>query len=269
VREARSFAGGEAVFAAASPAVEEAIRVVTSRRRCRPEEAEELASAAHLRVVEDDYRLLRLHEGRSSLRTYLVVVFDRLLLDLRRRRWGVWRPSMEARRLGPVAVRLDEMLHRDGTSVGEAVQRLRTNEGVGLGEAELHELAGRLPPRVRRREKGEEELATLSIPAETVEEAALAWHREGRRRRLRGALRRALGSLSDEDVLILRLRFGQGATAGRIALVLGLPAKPLYRRIEGLLRRLREVLEGDGFDETEAAELIEHSAWDDEAEVQP
>jgi RNA polymerase sigma factor for flagellar operon FliA len=90
--------------------------------------------------------------------------------------------------------------------------------------------------------------------------------REKRRGDLRQCLQAAMASLSDEDVLILRLRFRNGLTAGRIAESLGLEAKPLYRRIDRLLLELRAALSRQGFDAAEAAELTEHSLGDEESE---
>lgn len=256
-------------FEAALRVAEEVVRYLARRRHCSADEAEEFGSAARLHLVEADFRVLRLHQGRSSLRTYLTVVLDRLLVDLRRRRWGVWRPSAEARRLGPAAVKLDQLLHRDGLGLQDAIETLRTNEGLRLEEREWATLAARLPVRTRRREVGPEALAELCVPASTVEANALANVREERRARLRVCLRAALDGLSDEDCLILRLRFGQALTVASIAASLGLEAKGLYRRFEGLLRRLRCTLEDDGFDAAETAELIERSAWDHGPEVLP
>ena len=66
--------------------------------------------------VEKDYvfdgpdgrqTLSELFEGRSQLRTYLITVVQRHFLDDRNARWGKWRPSSIARRIGPIAVLLD------------------------------------------------------------------------------------------------------------------------------------------------------------------
>lgn len=259
----------QAVFEAAQPSIEEALRFVCRRRHCSADEAEEFASAARLHLIDGGCRVLLRHRGQSSLRTYLVVVLDRLLIDLRRKRWGVWRPSAEARRRGPVAVRLEQLLARDGVPVEQALQQLQINEGVGLAEEELRELAAGLPRRPARREENASLLDGLAVPAQVVEETMLAEEREARRRELRRCLGSQLAQLSDEDALLLRLRFGQGRSVVAIAHSFGRPAKPLYRRIEALLRRLREGLEAGGFGAREGADLIEASAWDDGREVLP
>ena len=63
-------------------------------------------------------------------------------------------------------------------------------------------------------------------------------------------------SLSDLDRLILRLRFQDGLAVADIARALHLDQKPLYRRFEELLRRLRAALEAAGIDPVQACELV-------------
>lgn len=253
-----------ASFLEALPLIEATIRFLCRRHHCRPDEAEDFASVARIRLIEDDYAVLRKFGGRSSLRTYLVVVLGRVFLDFRRQRWGVWRPSAEARRLGPTAVKLDVLLHRDGLGLDEALEVLRTNEGVDAPPAELHALAARLPRRALRRIEGEQALADVSVPAD-AERDALSSESEARARALRAALRDALESLPAEDALILRLRFQDDFSVARIAQALGLEAKPLYRRIGRVLQALRASLEARGFGSGDLHDALGLTAWDDEA----
>ena len=46
-----------------------------------------------------------------------MAVIQRLFLDARIAKWGKWRPSVSARRLGGVAVLLERLLTRDGLSL--------------------------------------------------------------------------------------------------------------------------------------------------------
>ena len=87
--------------------VERVVAYVARRHRLSRDEANELSSAVKLKLVDHDYEVLRRYEGRSSLRTYLTAVVIRLFLDDRVARWGKWRPSAQAKRLGAVAVLLD------------------------------------------------------------------------------------------------------------------------------------------------------------------
>src|SRR5213076_2385075 len=63
--------------------IEHAIRYVSRRHHLRPDDAEELASIVHFKLVEDGYAVLRKYRGRSSLATYLTTVISRILFDWR------------------------------------------------------------------------------------------------------------------------------------------------------------------------------------------
>jgi RNA polymerase sigma factor (sigma-70 family) len=255
----------EALFLAELPVIEEAIRFVCRRNHCRGDEAEEFASQARLKLIESDYAVFRKFAGRSSLRTYLSIVLQRLFLDHRRQRWGTWRPSAAARRLGRTAVRLDILVHRDGRTLDEAIEVLRTNEGVGLRPDELYGLARRLPERMPRRMEGDDGLADLSVSTAVVEGQALSGEQAQRRRSLQAALRRLLQALPAEDRLILRLRYEDDLPVRRIADSVKLEDKPLYRRFERLLAQLRGALESAGFGARDVAELLGGDCWDAEA----
>ncbi len=260
----------EALLVAALPVVDEVVRFVCRRGRCRPDETEEFAAWVRLRLVEDDYGILRQYAGRSSLKSYLAVVVQRLFIDARRQHLGVWRPSAEARRLGPLAVRLDTLLHRDQMALDQAIDQLRSNEGAGVSETELRALAARLPPRQRRRFEGEEALASLAVPAErAVEQPAFAAHRARRAVAIRGLLRAACEELPQTDALLLRLRYEEALPVARVAELLGLAAKPLYRRMERVLTSLRAALERRGVSADQVGELLGAAALDDEAQGSP
>ncbi len=81
--------------------------------------------------------------------------------------------------------------------------------------------------------------------------------RAERAKAVRGALAESLGELAEEDRLILRLRFEEGLMVSRIAVLLVLDQKALYRRIYGLMNALREALATRGVTWTEAAEALD------------
>jgi len=64
--------------------------------------------------MADDSAILRQFQMRSSLRTYLTVVICRLFLDERIARFGKWRPSRKAVRVGSTAVLFERLTMRDG-----------------------------------------------------------------------------------------------------------------------------------------------------------
>lgn len=218
-------------------------------------EAEALESAVHLKLVEDDYGVLRRFSGRSSLRTYLAVIIANVHRDQRIRERGKWRPSALSRRLGPEAIQLDRLMNRDGVSLDEAVTRVAN----GAGEREVRELrrmAASLPRRPRRRFEPLEprDLADAAATDAAVED------REDRedRERIGRLLERCLEGLPEKDRLLVRLRCGEDLTVPQIARILGLEAKPLYRRTDAALARLRACLEARGVDRRRVLELVDH-----------
>ena len=97
----------ESQFLTSLALIERLIEYTCRRAHCPAQEAEEFAGWAKLRFVSGDYGILRKFEGKSALSTYLSVVLQRLFLDFRVERWGKWRPSAEAKRMGPLAVRVE------------------------------------------------------------------------------------------------------------------------------------------------------------------
>jgi RNA polymerase sigma factor for flagellar operon FliA len=237
------------------PLVEQVVASIARRKCLSPDEADDYASWVRLRLIEDGGAVLHKFQGRSSLSTYLTTVLHNLLRDYRIAKWGKWRPSAAARRLGVEAVQLETLLVRDGFSFAEAVAILRHNHGVDLSDGELEELAGRLPSRAPRRFEGEEALARLAGEADGEDRV-----RQGERcalaRRLEEALDAALAGLAHEDRLILKLHLNDDFSLADVARTLHLEQKPLYRRVERLLAGLRSDLEARGVTDGEVRDLI-------------
>jgi len=226
--------------------VREVISFICRRRRLPREEAEDFRSWAFLKLVDNDYAILRKYEGRSSLRTYLTVVIERLSIDYQISRWGKWRPSARAIELGPEAVELDSLLFRQGYTAHEAAQVLLSRKTTSLPEDALLGLASQLPSRHRRHRELTSLPASLATEADRADRGILERERAQERRKLREALERAFERLSDEDRVIARLRFVVGMPPNRIASALRLEVKELYRRIEHMKKRLRKLLEKEG-----------------------
>jgi|CXWL01.1.fsa_nt_gi RNA polymerase sigma factor (sigma-70 family) len=240
----------EALYLEHLDLIEQAIRFTCRRNRCSPDEADELAGAVRLALVEDDYAILAAFEGRSKLSTYLTVVVQRLLLEERVRRWGRFRPSAEAKRLGPLAVRIESLVVRDGHALEDAYQILRA-VSPDLARDTVVELAARLPPRTGRRFEGEDALADVASPEPAPEAALLEREAAARKRQADGALHAAMAVLPPQDQLILRLRFCEGRQVVEIAAALAIEARPLYRRIEALATQLKRALAAQGFGATD------------------
>lgn len=249
-----------ALLAQQLPLLDEVARSVARRGGSRADDQEEFVARARLKMVEDDYAALRRFEGRSSLRTYLTVVLQRLFLDERVRRWGRWRPSAEARRRGPAAQRIEILLRRDGLPGEEAWRKLTWNEGWALTRDEFEAVAAALPQRVRPRVVDEIELESMTAPNASADVTVAAREAAETAERTRAALRCSLAALTPEERVILKLRFQDELTVGAVARALALPAKPLFRRIEQLLARLRAALERQGVVASELLAILGEDA---------
>lgn len=237
----------EELFLSHLPVLNRIIEIICARHGLTGADAEDFGGWVRLRVMQDDYAVLRKFEGRSSIATYLTAVVANLYRDHRVKRRGRWRASAAAKRLGPVAERLERLVYRRRMTFREAVKVLRSEGATSASDRELAELFDRIPmrPKLRPTRVGPEPLERLSSDsdADAVVEAKEARRKHGA---LREALGRALEDLPAEDRVILRMRFWDETTVADIARALDLPQKPLYRRIKRLLGTLRERLEAEG-----------------------
>jgi RNA polymerase sigma factor (sigma-70 family) len=250
----------EVLFLHELSTIERVLRFVTTRHRLPASEAEDFASHVKTRMVENGYAILKQFQGRSSLRTYLTVVIQRMYLDYRASGWGKWRPSAEAVREGPLAVLLEQLLWRDGYSFDQACQMIRTGHSDPATPEELERIAGALPARPRRRFESEMVLAERATTELSPFEAALAEERRRLANRVSTALKRLTSDADHQDRLILALRFEDGRTVADIAALLGLEPKPLYRRFERLLGRLRDGLQQEGISPADILRLFDDPA---------
>lgn len=238
------------------PLIERAIAFAGRHFRFTPEDAEEFASIVKLRLVEKD-AVLQAWEGRSSFGTYIGAVVQRLALDYRIHAWGKWHASAEAKRLGALAVDLEQLLHRDRRTIDEAVALLAAKYGAVTRES-LLALEARLPERLPRlRDVDLDEAASIAASQnESPDERALDDERRASAQRLSGILASAIERLPDEDLLIMQLRFEQGMTVPQIARALQLDQRQLYYRLERCAAELRKELERAGIAERDVADLI-------------
>lgn len=214
-------------------------RVITDVARSsglQPQEQEDFAQSVHLRLLERNYDTFRKFRGGCSLKTFLTVVVRRLLLDWRNAMLGKWRPSAKARRLGPHAVRLERLIHREGYQPHEAISQLLVQVGAPP-EHHLAALVEQIPPRQRNRVVSEEAIEAVADGdgADPLTAAECSAVERGLRRRLR----RVLTRLPAEDRRLLSLRFRHGRSVQEIARALGSDPKALYRRYDRLFAAIR------------------------------
>jgi DNA-directed RNA polymerase specialized sigma24 family protein len=129
------------------------------------------------------------------------------------------------------------------------VQIMQINHRVERSWQDLADMAAKLPSRSPRRMEGEEVVQDLPAPGERADDRVVAEEREAARRKILEALEQARKRLPEEDRLILKMQ-GDGFSIADISRILRLDEKQqkqLYRRIQKILKQLREELERLGF----------------------
>jgi RNA polymerase sigma factor (sigma-70 family) len=237
--------------------IERAVGFAARRYRLDPYDAEEFAAIVKLKLVENDYAVLRAYEARSAFGTYISVVVQRMALDYCIHAWGKWHPSAEAKRLGPLAIELEQLLRRDGRSLEEALTILGPKHD-GVSRTSLQSLADRLPERApRHRDVAIEKAESFAIahPAE-VEEPVMAKERRHASEHLSSIMSALIERLPEDERLILQLRFEGGMTVAQISRVLQLDQKLTYRRIDRCMREIKEELKLSGIVSADVLDLI-------------
>jgi len=234
----------EALLRENLPRIERILALLCRRRGMTGDDAEDFASWAKMRLIENDYAILGKFRGEGSLGTYLTLVIATLLREYRGKEWGRWRPSAAALLLGPVGVRLEALVYRDGFTRAQAAEVLRTVDGDTLSDREVAAMLARIPPR-RPPVPPELDLEALAaVPAyDHADDLVIEGEMDRERRRIEEALLQSLECLPDEDRWIVRLRFWQAMSVADVGRALSLPQKPLYRRLERAFWRLRKHLE--------------------------
>lgn len=239
------------------PLIDRAIAFVCRKNLLSRPEAEDFRQSVHVKLIEDDYKVLRKYRGDAVLKTYLIIVVQRHLLDWRNQKWGKQRASAAALRLGKVAVKLEELIRRDGLSVAQACEILLTNHHVEISRAELERMAALLPERPPPNHPvGEEELEDQPAEVERPEGHIFEDELRPTYERLVATLEKTLAELPAEDRLVIEMCILGGRRIADAARSLGLPEKPLYRRKEQILACLRRALENEGFSWRQVSELL-------------
>jgi RNA polymerase sigma factor (sigma-70 family) len=224
--------------------IERVAKAVARRHGLAAAEWDEFASQVRFRLFENDYRILRSFEGRSRLSTYLTIVITRIALDFRNERWGRWRPSARALRLGGDAVALERLILRDGHTFDEAVQILRVNHGSPRTDAELTALWATLPSRHGVSFVGTE--FAESVPSTASGEGAVQIANAQEGARVASALEQVVSGLGEDDQVLLKLHFVHGVRLARIAERSGVSKATVQRRLVRLLADIRGALEARG-----------------------
>lgn len=244
----------EALFLAHRQVIGHLAASVGRRQGLRGDDLDDFVAWVNVRFIENGYALLAKVRDAGATPGYVATVVANLGHEYRIRRWGRWRPSAAARRLGPVAVRLEQLVYRDGMRLAEAAQLLRTAGLTALSDGALAAMLAACPMGAPSRPSRSADLApdgaVDALPDDDgrADARVLDEEAEDERRSLGARLAAAVAALPAEEQVMVRLRYWKGLSVADVARALGVPQKPLYRRLERVLAGLRSALERDGVD---------------------
>lgn len=237
--------------------IERIAAFICRRNHVNEDEAADFTSEVRLRLLENEYGIIRKFEGRSTFSTYLTTVITRLYHQYRIEQWGKWRPSAEAKRLGDKAITLERLMTRDGYSLAEAVSILTTRSGGLYSVAELESIYIRLPSRQPRPMLVSDDVSAEAAAApNAADEPLLARDRARAIRVAAASIDRVIATLPPEDRLILQMRFWGTRKVPEIARALQLDQKKVYKRLDKLFAILRRALEGAGIGKADVDSLL-------------
>lgn len=234
------------------PTVRALVARAATRRRVPPQDHDDIASGVWMRLTQDNARAFRQFRGDGPVRAYLAVIVEREILDWQSANWGRWRPTREAKRLGPAAVSFERLVHRDRLSASDARATLAA-QNLCPPALTCDRLSSRRPQALRRRVPlTDVEPRSANDPWTSFREAS----RRGAGRRLGRQLLQVLRSLPAADQVALRLRYEQGLKVNQIAGVLAVDVKKMYRRLAAIHADLKRGLMDLGVSPDEAADLV-------------
>lgn len=236
------------------PLIDRIAAAICRRKGMPPEEVEEFLAILRLRLVDDDYAVIRAFRNRSSLATFITTVASRLLLDYQKQQWGRWRASAEAMRMGDAAVELERLLYRDGLPLDTALETIRA-KFPDTPSAQIESFVQLLPPRVTRQRVALDVAAAVGLEPDV---SAFEQRRTGTV--ISAAVNEYIEQLPSEDRLLLQLRFESDMTVAQIARALQQDQAVLYRRLYRCLDGLRRHLERAGIHAQDVHDIVGNDA---------
>jgi RNA polymerase sigma factor (sigma-70 family) len=231
------------------------LRGLGREKRLSLEELEDLRSDIQIKLLEEDYRVLRRWNRRSSFKVYLITVVYNIWCDRVRAEKGTVRVSAAANRLGPPAQKLEILIGR-GLKLDEAYQVIKPLF-PGLSRDEAEEIAAQINPRPGRRFESEDVVARLPDLEQTGDKRLEQEEKLVKKHEALDLMRQRLAELPEQDRILLVRVHAEGVKFSHIARSLGgIDQRSLYRRNESLITKLRTDLEEAGIHWEDLSEVL-------------
>lgn len=252
----------EALFLEELAAIDHALSFACRRSGLIGADAEDFGSYVKVRLIENDYALIRKYEGRSPFAAFIGVVIQRMLLDYRIHQWGRWHASAEAKRLGDLGIAIESMLRRDGYTIDEALAPLQRRWPT-LRREEVEAIDARLPTRAMRpRTVALEATEEPRVDCDGVESRVVHAEETALAERIATIVRSSIRAMSEDDRALIRLHFDCGMTIAEVSRLLGQDQQSLYATLRRILRTLRRHLGSAGITYRDVTEIVGSPAAD-------
>lgn len=212
------------------------------RHGIKGDDAEECNSHVYEKLLEDDCRKIRQFKGDSSYKTYITVVAARILID-RLRSGRRWNPSQKALNMGNDAVILEELVYRKNYSFEQAYSTLTTNHGSSISRDKAYEMVTLLQKRHVRSKKPRvvELVDNVSDERDTAPDSTVVMKEISRKKgQLGNVIKDIRESLSDEERLLLKMRFEGNVKISEIARTLNRERNYVDKKLKRIFVVFRE-----------------------------
>lgn len=222
----------------------EIVRKFCYRHSIAGDDADEYNSHVHEKLVEDECRKIREFKGGSSYKTYITVVISRILID-RIRSGRRWKPSQKALKMGNDAVILEELFYRKNYSFEQAYSTLVTNHGASISRDRAYEMVTLLQRRhvISKRPRVVEFVDNISDNRDTAPDRVVVNKENSKNKdHLDNVISEIRGFLSNEERLLLRMRFEGNIKISEIARVLRKERNYVDKKLKKIFVKFREEL---------------------------
>ena len=237
--------------------IKKIIRVTSARQKAMSEQdREDFTAYAHIKLLDNDCKILSGYQGRGPIKFFLVTTINRLMHDYRNHIWGRWHNSEAAKKAGSMVELFEDLTVRDGYSLDQALEAMRTNHDLDVTRPELEEVSAKLPKRKTRGPGPDVDVETLTVEPANSDKSdnEEAWKLlAGKTETI---LARVIGDLDLMDRMILKMACRDNLPLSKVARALKLEQRPLYRRVPKILDRVRTAMEQQGINAETAEKVI-------------
>ena len=239
------------------PVIDAAIKVACRRHEILDDQAEEFASHTKLKLIENDYHLIRSFQGKSSFRTYLFTVINRIFIDWLRMMKGRWRPSEYAKRLGQMGIKLEELMARKKLSYQEACYAIKINHGVNIDSREFRKLADKISKQLSTNPRQVDiPLEKINNSESTLKDPVIDKNSQEIREKIVSIIKDVSESLEANDKLILKMHFHDNLGISVISRILKQKRHGVDARLKFILVGFKEKILANGININDARDAI-------------